>query len=473
MPPAPDSPTRPSQSYDVIVVGAGVVGCAVARRLALEGARVLVAEKAADILNGASKGNSAILHTGFDAPPGSIEQACIADGYREFLDIHQRLNLPLLKSGALVLAWNEEQETRLDQIVAAAHANQVTDVERIDAAEARQMEPALADNLVAAVRVPGESLVDPWSTPLAYLLQAMAHGADFLNRCEVTGGIFDGESWQLQSGRGTLTGHWLINCAGLYGDLLHRQLLAETPFHILPRKGQFLVFDKSARKLSSTVLLPVPGETTKGIVVCPTVFGNLLVGPTAEEQVSRDNADVETDTLAYLRTVGEAILPGLSRHPITAVYAGLRPATQSKEYRIQMDPSRRYLCLGGIRSTGLSAALGIARLAFRKITGAGEKYRKPDTILWPKVAQISECGQRDWERSGNHGIVCHCELVTRREILQALQGPLPAQTLAGLKRRTRATMGRCQGFYCSAELSEITLGYLSPAISAPLRASSA
>ncbi len=444
------------QICDVLVIGAGVVGCAMARRLALEGAQVILADKESDILGGSSKANSAILHTGFDASPGSIEQACITAGYQEFREIHQRFQLPLAKTGAMVLAWDDMQRSQLETIAARAHANGVTDTTILDAHTACARVPALAHTIKGALLIPGESLVDPWSTPLAYLHHALAHGARFLNQCEVRSGHYEGEYWRLSTNRGEWHSRWLVNCAGLYGDLLHHRLNGTLPFRIRPRKGQFLVYDKSANRLTDTILLPIPTQTSKGIVVCPTVFGNLLVGPSAEDQVSRDDTSVDAETLAQLQSVGEGILPALRQHKITATYAGVRPATEQRDYQMLVDRQRQYLCIGGIRSTGLSAALGIARRATEQIIGYLSVSPVTATVPWPTVPQLSEFGERDWMRPGNGGIVCHCELVTRREIENALRGPLPAQSLDGLKRRTRVTMGRCQGFYCSAELSEIT-----------------
>jgi glycerol-3-phosphate dehydrogenase len=177
--------------FDVIVVGGGVVGSAIARRFALDGARVVLLEKAADLLDGASKGNSAILHTGFDAPPGSLEAACIAEGYREYLEIHDRLGLPLIRSGALVIAWTEEQEAALPALMAQARENGVGDVEALSRAETLALEPGLSPGVRASFRVPREYLIDAWSAPLAYALQAVAHGAEVRRGCEVTGGAFD------------------------------------------------------------------------------------------------------------------------------------------------------------------------------------------------------------------------------------------------------------------------------------------
>jgi glycerol-3-phosphate dehydrogenase len=201
----------------------------------------------------------------------------------------------------------------------------------------------------------------------------------------------------------------------------------------------------------------VPTKITKGIVVCRTAFGNLLVGPTAEEQEDRDHAATDRETSEALIRRGCEILPGLSEHEVTAVYAGLRPATEEKEYRIRDDLAEGYVSVGGIRSTGLSAALGIADHVLRRVTGDWVPLSEP---VWPVLPSLTDGAPRDWQKPGHDGILCHCELVTRREVEAALTGPLAAGSIGGLKRRTRVTMGRCQGFYCSAELARITEGRL-------------
>jgi glycerol-3-phosphate dehydrogenase len=451
--------------FDIIVVGTGVVGCAMARRFTLEGARVLVIEKSGDTLDGASKANSAILHTGFDAPPpGSQEHSCIAEGYAEYLQIRTRLNLPLLECGALVLAWNQQENERLEQILLDAHRNGVNSARLLSRRQVLQKEPRIGAAVVAAVEIPGEFVIDPWSAPYAYLLQAVENGARLERNCELQSGCFDGDSWRLTTAKGEFRGRQVINCAGLFGDRIDHMLIGESAFEIRPRKGQFVVFDKSAASLTRSILLPVPSETTKGIVVCPTIFGNLLVGPTAEEQPSRERADIDSDALAMLIERGRSILPALEQHSVTATYAGIRPATEHKDYQIRWHQRLNYCCVGGIRSTGLSAALGIAARVFREYADAGLRQRPLETPLWPKVPGIAETASRDWQQADNGGIVCHCELVTRREIEQALQAEIAPGSLAELKRRTRATMGRCQGFYCSAELSELTAGQFTPAL---------
>jgi glycerol-3-phosphate dehydrogenase len=445
--------------FDVAVIGAGVVGCAMARRFTLEGAHVALIEKSTDILDGASKANSAILHTGFDAPEGSLELACIRDGYREYQDIYGRLGLAQEKSGALVVAWTSDELAKLESIRAQAHENEITDVQIISAQTLREREPHLNENALGAVVVPGESIIDPWSTPYVYLSQALENGAQVFLSCEVSGGEFDSQKWQLKTSSGVVQARTIINCAGLYGDVLDQALLGKSRFQITPRKGQFVVFDKAAAKLISSVILPVPTERTKGIVVFRTVFGNLVVGPTAEDQESRIDASTGEVALKMLISEGITKIPMLENMPVTAVYAGLRPASESKEYRINTTPEKNWITVGGIRSTGLSGALGIARYVFGLYGKMGMSHTKLINPTVPRANVLAENGQRDWQQDDHGELICHCELVTRREIEAALSGPLAARSLAALKRQTRVTMGRCQGFYCLAKLAELTAGH--------------
>jgi glycerol-3-phosphate dehydrogenase len=451
--------------YDIIIIGAGLVGCAMARKFTLEGAHVLVVEKAADIIDGASKGNSAILHTGFDAPPDSIEQACVSQSYQEFIQIRKKLKLPLLKTGALVLAWTDDEVDQLDSILEKAHQNGVDDAKTLGAKVILKKEPQLSNQLKAGIHVPREHVIDPWTTPFVYMLQAIENGANLKRNCEVLSGEFDREWWQLETSQGVVQGRTVINCAGLYGDLLDQRLMGASTFHIRPRKGQFLVYDTSAYRLLNSIILPVPNEITKGVVLCRTAFGKVIVGPTAEEQESRDDASVETGKLESLREKGESIIPALKFEPINATYAGIRPATEFKDYCIKHYADKNYISVGGIRSTGLSAALGIAKRVYADYTASGFDHTPANRITWPTVGQIAETETRDWQMQGNEGIVCHCERVTRREIKAALTGKMPAASLDGLKRRTRVTMGRCQGFYCSAQLSAMTEGCFNQSIS--------
>ena len=445
--------------FDLAIIGAGVVGCALARRATLEGASVVVLERAPDILAGASKANSALLHTAYDAETGSLELACVQAGYAEYLEIRERLGLTVLETDALVVAWNERELAALPAMAALASANGVA-AEVIDAVRVRALEPNLAASALGGVTVPGEHVIDPWSAPLAYLTQAVANGAVVLRNAALKSASDDGALWTLGIASGAVKARAVANCAGLQGDRVERLLLGRSSFEIRPRKGQFVVFDKPAFHLVRRLILPVPNERTKGVILARTAFGNLLVGPTAEEQEDRERPFLDETVLRQLVEQGIARVPRLAEVAVTATYAGLRPATEKKEYRVGVDRERRVLTLGGIRSTGLTGCLGLARHGWELCRGFFPGVSPLAKPVWPSLPNLAETAPRDWQKPGYGEIVCHCELVTRREIEAALSGPLPAGDFGGLRRRTRAAMGRCQGFHCLGRLATLTEGRL-------------
>ncbi len=446
-----------STHYDIAIIGGGIVGCAVARRMTLEGAKVILIEKAPDILAGASKGNSAILHTAFDAPENSLELQCMQAGYAEYLRIHEGMNLPLLKTGALLAAWSPEEEAKFDGILQKAINNGVDNLNLLSSTQARKIEPNLSSSILAAIEVPWEFVIDPWSAPLAYITQAIENGADTLFNAKVTGGEFN-DSWALETNQGQIKTDHVINCAGLYGDILNQDVFGKADFEIRPRKGEFVVFDKAANKLLKNILLPIPTEITKGIVIFPTIFGNIAVGPTADEQEGRADTSVAKENLEALYAYALDKIPALEQVPVTATYAGIRPATEKKHYRVKHDVDNNWITLGGIRSTGLTGSLGLAQHVQSLLLAQGITFKKLALPSIPSMPNLAEHLERDWQKPEVDEVVCHCEMVTKREIENAMQSTLPAGSVEGLKRRTRITMGRCQGFYCSARLAELTEG---------------
>ena len=447
-------PTDAPITHDVAIIGGGVVGCALFRAFALAGLDTLLIERDADLLAGASKANSAILHTGFDAPPGSIEHRCVAAGHAAYMAIHERLGLKLLPTTAILAAWTEADVEKLPGILATAHQNGVHDVRPLTAEEVRAREPHLAADVKGGLLVPQEGVIDPWSAPHAYALQALLNGGTLLRGVNVTGGERAGGIWRLATSKGERQARVVINAAGLQGDIVEA-IARPSPFEIKPRKGQFVVMDKTAARLASAIILPVPNERTKGVVICRTAFGNLLVGPTAEETPERDIPTVEHDMLEGLLAQGKRMIPALADEPVTALYAGLRPATQFKDYRIEAIADEGWITVGGIRSTGLTGSLGIADHVvglYAEHFGALSPIAEP---VWPSMPNLTEAFTRPWQEEGRSSIVCHCEMVTETEIRAALTGPMPAGNIGGLKRRTRCMMGRCQGFYCTRRVMEI------------------
>lgn len=451
-------------SFDIAIIGAGIVGCATARRFARAGAKVVLVEKGADILSGASKANSAIMHTGFDAPPGSLELELVKAGRAEYLEIHRGLGLSLVETGALVCAWSQHEAEALAGIIAQAEQNGISEIRMLSGADARRQVPGLAPHILAAVEVMGEHVIDPWSAPLAYLTEAIALGAEFRRNTELLSGNYGGE-WRLQTSTGDITAKAVVNAAGLFGDEIDAQLGLPSDFTIKPRKGQFIVLDKAAYRHVPKILLPVPNEITKGIVICPTAFGNVLVGPTAEEQQDRLRATVESATLEMLKSHGSRLVPALNGIEVTAVYAGLRPGTEKKHYRVTSHPEKRAITLGGIRSTGLSAALGLAQHALALHAAFDGAFGAPPSPPSVQVPNLTETEPRDWQAPGHGEILCHCEMVTRREVEATFASPVPPGDYGGLRRRTRAGMGRCQGFYCQGRLAEASAGRLAHPLS--------
>ncbi len=441
-----------NEVFDIAVIGAGVVGCGIFKEFCENGAKTVLVEKANDILEGASKGNSAILHTGFDAPPNSLELDCIKKGYEEYLKIKKKLDLPFLNTKALVVAWSDEQEEKLEAILNKGLNNGVKELEIISNKELALKEPNLSKNAKAAIVVHGESLIDPWSTPLAYVKLGLQAGGKLAFSHEVKDGHFNGEYWEIKTSQKTIKAKTVINAAGLYGDIVD-SIKGSKDFKIIPRKGQFIIFDKTAYNLINSIILPVPTKITKGVVITKTAFGNILVGPTAEDQESRTDSVTKKEMLKTLQDKAYDLLPALKGHNITATFAGLRPASDESHYRVMINDEKNWITVGGIRSTGLTSSLGLAKHVYEL---NDKKYTKPKKAKEPiEIQNITEFQTRDYETSDYGKIICHCECVTQREIQNALKSEIGAGTVGGLKRRTRVTMGRCQGFNCQASVAQI------------------
>ncbi|MGB8944335.1 MAG: FAD-dependent oxidoreductase [Streptomyces sp.] len=464
----------PAEPYDVTVVGAGVVGSAIARELAgHHRLRVALVEASGDVGDGTSKANTAILHTGFDAVPGSLEARLVREGSRLLGAYAAESGIPVEPVGALLVAWDEEQLAALPGLLKKAERNGYDEAHIIGADEIRAREPHLGEGALGALSVPGESIICPWTTTLAYATQAVRGGVDLHLNCAVEkfgASSPDGSAChELTTPRGVVHTRYLVNAAGLHADVLDRRLLGRGAFTVTPRRGQLIVFDKLARDLVSHILLPVPTALGKGVLVAPTVYGNVLLGPTAEELDDKSATGTTEDGLAGLRAKGRRILPALLDEEVTAVYAGLRAATEHDDYQIHSSPQERYITVGGIRSTGLTASMAIAEYVvglLAEAAGPDLDLTVPGNLDPVSMPNLGEAYPRPYQRAdliatdpAYGSIVCHCERVTRGEIRDALISTVPPGSLDGLRRRTRARGGRCQGFYCGAAVRELFDGW--------------
>ncbi len=379
-------PAGDTDVADVAIVGAGVVGTAIARTLAQYDVSCVLIDAAGDVGTGTTKANTAILHTGFDAPPGSLEARLLRRGRALLHDYAGRAGIPLERTGALLIAWNAAEQAELPGIEDKARRNGYPAIRPVSAEELYRREPHLGPGAVAALEIPDESIICPWTTPLAYATEAVRAGVRLLLGHRVTGvSTVDGEhrlsvSGSVGSGgRGGPGGspapppvrcRWVVNAAGLHSDTIDA-MFGGGGFSIRPRRGELIVLDKLARPLLSSILLPVPTARTKGVLVAPTVYGNVLIGPTADDVEDRSDVATTAAGLSAVLAAGTRILPALAAEEVTATYAGLRAATEHRDYQIEVDAARRYARVAGIRSTGLSASLGIAEYVVGELGQAG------------------------------------------------------------------------------------------------------
>jgi glycerol-3-phosphate dehydrogenase len=451
-------------AYDLAIIGAGDVGAAIARELSRFELRIVLLD-AGDVGAGTSKANTAILHTGYDAKPGTLEAKLVARGHGLLSRYAEEVGIPLERTGALLVAWTEEQLERLPVIEANAERNGYSRTRPISADELYRREPHLGPGALGALEVPDEHIVCPWTPPLACATQAVLAGANLYRNTRVTG-LHRAARWEVTTTAGVFEADWIVNAAGLYSDEVNA-MAGRDGFTVTPRRGELMVFDKLSRPLIKHVLLPVPTSATKGVLVAPTVFGNVLLGPTAVDIADKADTRTTPDGLASLIGHGERIMPELMEYEITASYCGLRAATEHADYQLLSDASDGYVCVGGVRSTGLTSALALGEWVRDELDTGGlalrERREGLPTIRMPNLGEAFPRPHAEAERieadPAYGDVVCFCERVTRGEIRDAACSPIPPRDLDGLRRRTRVLMGRCQGFYCGAHVAEELAGH--------------
>ena len=437
---------------DVVIVGGGVVGTAIARELSRFELSCTLVEAAPDVGARTSKANTALLHTGFDAKRGTLEGRLVPRGRKLLVEYAARVGIPLERTGALLVAWSQGQREAFAGIVERARANGYDAIRELSVDELNEREPHLGPGAAGALEVPDEGIVCPFTTPLAFATEAALAGCEMRRGAPVTRVERVSGGFRVEAGGEEVMTRFLVNAAGQHADDLHRQL-GYSDLTIAPSRGELIVFDKLSRPLLRHIILAVPTATSKGVLVAPTVFGNILLGPTAQDVEDKGDTSSTAEGLAYLRAEGERIVPKLLDHEVTAVYVGLRTATDYSDYRISFDEG--YACVAGIRSTGLTASMAIGEHVCAGLIEARPKSQVPE-VRMPNIGELAPrpfaqaeriAGDPDYGR-----VVCFCERVTRGEIRDALTAAVPAVDLDGLRRRTRALMGRCQGFFCGAEV---------------------
>ncbi|GAA1192143.1 NAD(P)/FAD-dependent oxidoreductase [Streptomyces hebeiensis] len=457
------TPHRPHDDvFDVAVIGGGIVGAAIARELSGCDVSVALLEARDDVGDGTSKANTAILHTGFDARPGTLESQLVARGYHLLNAYAKATGIPVEHTGAVLVAWNQEELDALPGLKEKAEANGYEHCRIVDADEVYGVLPHLGEGVLGGLTVPDESIICTWTTNLALATDAQQRGTTILLHHAVTGVDEADGVTTLRTAPGDVRARWVVNAAGLGADHIDR-LFGHDRFTVTPRRGELFVFDKLTRPMVDKIVLPVPSSRGKGVLISPTIYGNVMLGPTAEDLTDRTDTGTSEDGFDFLLTKGERLMPRLLAEEVTATYAGLRAAIDHPDYLIEATPGQRYLLVGGIRSTGLTAGIAIAEHVRTVLEEAGLALRtRSDLPDPPQMPNIGEAATRPYQDAeliaadpAYGTIVCFCERVTEGEIRDACHAPLPAHSPEGLRRRTRAMNGRCQGFFCGAAVAAL------------------
>ncbi len=448
--------------FDIAVIGAGVVGSLITRELSKYNLKIALLERCNDCAMGATKANSAIVHAGFDAKPGSLKAKLNVRGVELMKKFCKELNVPLKNNGALVVAFSEEEMPHLDELMKRGVANGVPELRVIGREELVEIEPNIGDSAVGALVAPTSSIVCPYELTVAGVENAVTNGAEFIRNCEVQNIEYKNDEFVLSTTQGEITAKYVINAAGVHSGKI-ASLIGDNSIEIVVRHGDYYLLDKSQGNLVSRTIFQCPTKMGKGVLVSPTVDGNLIVGPSAEDIDNGD--DVATTNVGLDKIYVNAIksVPAVSLRNAITSFSGNRAHPTSDDFIIGSSAvNKNFINAAGIESPGLSSAPAIAEMVegiVLELEGNLEKKADYNPIR-PEPVRFRHMSTEDRakliEKNKAYGrIVCRCETITEGEILDAIHAPAGARDVDGVKRRTRAGMGRCQGGFCGSKVVEL------------------
>lgn len=440
--------------YDVLIIGAGAVGCAAAMELAKYKLSLCVVDKESDVCEGTTKANSAIAHAGFDAEPGTLKAKLNVRGSKMMPELAQKLDFAYKQNGAMVLCFDEADKPKLEILKDRAVKNGVDKVSIISGDEARKQEPNLSDEVCAALLAETSAIICPFEMTLAFAENALANGAEFKLSTEVTAIKKQGNTFVVSTSGGDIQARVIINAAGVYADKIH-SMVSSTPLAITARRGEYLLMDKAAGSVVSHTVFQLPTKMGKGILVTPTVHGNLLAGPTAEDIDDKENLATTKGGIEQIKAKGALSVKNIPFNKVITSFTGLRAVGDTGDFIIGHSDVKGFIDAAAIESPGLTSAPAIGEY-LRELAGELIPLEKKDNVIETRkgIAHFALLSQDEQnaliKQNPAYGkIVCRCETVTEGEILDAINRPLGATTLDGVKRRTRAGMGRCQAGFCS------------------------
>lgn len=448
---------------NVVIIGAGAVGCAIARELSKYELHIVVVDKNEDIGGDASKSNSAIIHTGYDATPETLESQLVVAANPMYDEVTKILDVPFRRIGAVLPAVTAEQFEQLPAIMEKAFRNRVYDVEFKSRTELLEMEPNLNPEIKGGLYIPRESIIDPFIFVQALAENAVDNGVEFMLNTEVIDiNVTDGKVCGVVTTSGEIETENVINSAGLYCDEI-AAMVGKADYKVVARKGEFFILDKNTSCQVNHIVLPIPTKVTKGKLMCPTIHGNMLVGPTAQDQDSKEDKSTTASGLDSIAAEVRNLVPNVRVQDAITQYSGLRPNRNPEGLHVDLyDDLEGYINLSGVRSTGLTLSLSMGKYVARQMLGRGVTMKLKENFIAIRKGIIKFSEQsleaqnaliKENPLYGN--IVCRCETVTEAEILQAIHRPIGARSVDAVKRRVRAGMGRCQGGFCGPKVIEI------------------
>lgn len=447
--------------YDIIIIGAGVSGCASARELSRYQASICVVDKEEDVCCGTSKANSAIIHAGYDAENGSLMAKLNVEGNQMMQELSKELDFSFRRNGSLVLCMHEEELPNLQALYKNGVANGVKDLKILSKEEVMAMEPNITDQVVAALYAPTGGIVCPFGLTIALAENAAANGVEFKFDTEVLDIKKTKDGFELTTDKGLLKSRFVVNAAGVYADKFHNMMSGEK-IHITPRRGDYCLMDKTAGDLVDKTVFTLPGKFGKGILVTPTVHGNLLLGPTAIDIDGKEANNTTKEGLDEVVAKAQNSVKNIPMRQVITSFAGLRAHEDHHEFIIkELEDCKGFIDCAGIESPGLSSSPAIGKMVaeiLREKAGLAKKdgfIAARKGILDPKKLPREEYSRLIRENPAYGNIICRCETISEGEILDAIHRPLGAKSLDGVKRRTRAGMGRCQAGFCSPRTMDI------------------
>ncbi|MDR1744130.1 MAG: NAD(P)/FAD-dependent oxidoreductase, partial [Planctomycetota bacterium] len=424
---------------------------------------VLVVDKNEDIGGDASKSNSAIIHTGYDATPGTLESQLVVAANPMYESVARDLDIPYRKLGAILPAFTDEQYDQLPAIREKAFNNRVYDVEYRSGKALLDMEPNLNPEVRGGLYIPRENIIDPFILVMALAENAHANGVSFLLNAKVTGiRTHNGRVTTVETTGGEIETRYVVNAAALYCDEI-AAMVGKADYKVVARRGQFFILDKNTSCKVNHIVLPIPTKITKGKLMCPTIHGNMLVGPTAEDLDDKDGYETTAEGLESIAKDVRRLIPGVNLRDSITQYSGLRPNRVPEGLHVDAyDDLEGYVNLSGVRSTGITLSVAMGKYVAQLMLSRGMKARLRDDFISERkgIVRFHELDRDAQERliksDPRYGtVICRCETVTEGEIMDAIHRSLPARSMDAVKRRVRAGMGRCQGGFCGPRVLEI------------------